>query len=312
MKPLTISVVIPAYNMEAYIEHTLLSISAQCLLPDEVIIVNDGSTDNTQEIVEKWLKEQGSNINSQLVNKTNGGLSSARNTGIELATGDLIALLDSDDKYHSDFLLTARDAFQAEQGLALFFANQKVVDEHGKKLMQWLENKAIMECQYAPLVGATMLLQESIIAKLVWGNFISCSASVFDRRQMVQHSLYDESIKGGEDVEFLMRFLQDKKVAFTFTELAEVLRHSSSISQSKRHLVHQGRIQALVKNRDALIAAGVDVDTVIKEQFSHCYYQLSLNGIIALFTFARRYSFNQPYYKVPSIKDVLRAIKHGL
>ena len=89
-----ISVIVPVYNVEKYIEKCLKSLVEQTLKNIEIIIVNDGSTDNSKKIISKFA-EKYSNI--KYYEKTNGGLSSARNYGIKYANGEYVAFLDSDD-----------------------------------------------------------------------------------------------------------------------------------------------------------------------------------------------------------------------
>ncbi|MBQ9298390.1 MAG: glycosyltransferase [Clostridia bacterium] len=89
-----VSVIVPVYNVEKYIEKCLDSLVNQTLKDIELIIVNDGSTDSSEQIILKY-KDKNSNI--MYLTKENGGLSDARNFGIPYATGDYIAFLDSDD-----------------------------------------------------------------------------------------------------------------------------------------------------------------------------------------------------------------------
>ena len=89
-----ISVIVPVYNVEKYIEKCLKSLVEQTLKNIEIIIVTDGSTDNSKKIISKFA-EKYSNI--KYYEKTNGGLSSARNYGIKYANGEYVAFLDSDD-----------------------------------------------------------------------------------------------------------------------------------------------------------------------------------------------------------------------
>ena len=93
MKPL-ISVIVPAYNVEPYIEKCVKSIINQDYPNLEIILVNDGSKDKTGELCDK-LKETDDRI--QVIHQNNRGLSAARNSGLDLAHGEWIAFLDSDD-----------------------------------------------------------------------------------------------------------------------------------------------------------------------------------------------------------------------
>lgn len=90
-----VSVIVPVYNVENYIERCLESLVNQTLQDIEIIVVNDGSTDNSESIIKRYLEKFNSKI--KYFYKTNGGLSDARNYGMKYATSDYIAFLDSDD-----------------------------------------------------------------------------------------------------------------------------------------------------------------------------------------------------------------------
>ena len=90
-----ISIIVPVYNVEKYIAKCLKSLTLQTLQGIEIIIVNDGSLDRSIDIIEKYVKENPTKI--KYYEKKNGGLSTARNYGLEYATGEYIAFLDSDD-----------------------------------------------------------------------------------------------------------------------------------------------------------------------------------------------------------------------
>lgn len=99
MKSLLISIIIPAYNIASYIERCLDSIIAQTYKNLEIIVVNDGSSDSTDEIIDKYAKKDSRIIP---VHKLNGGVSSARLAGIEIAKGDYIGFVDGDDYIEPD------------------------------------------------------------------------------------------------------------------------------------------------------------------------------------------------------------------
>ncbi len=99
-----ISVVIPLYNKEEDILKTIDSILNQTIQPREIIVVNDGSTDQSAHIVSNKKKQDKRYRRVHLINKINGGSSSARNLGIEIASGTHIAFLDADDVWETHFL----------------------------------------------------------------------------------------------------------------------------------------------------------------------------------------------------------------
>ena len=98
-----ISVIVPVYNVEKYLEECLDSIQNQTYSDIEVILVNDGSTDKSKEICGKYCKQDN---RFQLLNQENQGLSAARNSGVAASTGEFIAFVDSDDIILPNYLET--------------------------------------------------------------------------------------------------------------------------------------------------------------------------------------------------------------
>jgi glycosyltransferase involved in cell wall biosynthesis len=107
-----ISVVVPVYNVENYLQRCIDSIIAQSYKNLEIIIVNDGSTDKSGEICDNYKKQD---IRIKVIHKENGGLSSARNVGIEASTGEYIAFVDSDDWIVGDIYEHCINIFETEQ-----------------------------------------------------------------------------------------------------------------------------------------------------------------------------------------------------
>lgn len=89
-----VSIIVPVYNTSKYLDKCLDSLTKQTLKDIEIIVVNDGSTDNSKDIIESWAKKD-KRIKSY--NKENGGQASARNLGLDVAMGEYIAFVDSDD-----------------------------------------------------------------------------------------------------------------------------------------------------------------------------------------------------------------------
>ena len=94
---MTISIIIPVYNAEATLEHTLTSLFGQLRPQTELIIVNDGSTDSTPLIVERFASK--AEEICHVIHQENAGVAVARNRGIDVATGEYLVFLDADDRF---------------------------------------------------------------------------------------------------------------------------------------------------------------------------------------------------------------------
>lgn len=125
-----ISVIIPVYNTEKYIEKCLRSLAKQTMQDFEVIVVNDGSTDNSKKVIKDYMKSN--KLDIKYLEKENGGLASARNYGVEKALGKYIYFLDSDD-YLDENLFSELEKYM-DKDIDLIKFKMKTVDETGKVL----------------------------------------------------------------------------------------------------------------------------------------------------------------------------------
>ena len=109
MENIKISIIVPIYNVEEYLENCLQSILAQTYPHLELILVDDGSPDNCPRLCDEW-KNKDARI--EVIHKENGGPSSARNAGLDIATGDYVYFLDSDDWLEKNALQTLVENLQ--------------------------------------------------------------------------------------------------------------------------------------------------------------------------------------------------------
>ena len=130
MTPLMkISVVIPLYNKSYSIVRCLQSVLSQIVLPSEIIIVNDGSTDDSLVVVSRFLKRETYNkVNVVVHDQQNQGVSAARNNGIALAKSDYVALLDADDEWYPAFLERILNCISAHPELPLYSCKHEICE----------------------------------------------------------------------------------------------------------------------------------------------------------------------------------------
>lgn len=126
---INVSIIVPCYNQAQYLDECLNSVINQIYSNWECIIINDGSTDHTETVAKKW---EGKDSRIKCLNKENGGLSAARNSGISMAIGQYILPLDADDKISSNYIFQAVNAFEKDDTLKLVYCNaEKFGDESG-------------------------------------------------------------------------------------------------------------------------------------------------------------------------------------
>ena len=157
-----VSVIIPCYNQAHFLTEAVESIINQTYTNWEIVIVNDGSPDNIEEIA-NLLIEKYSSKNIRLFSKNNGGLSEARNYGIQQAIGEWILPLDCDDYFHTEFLSNAIELIHSNPNLNLIFSNMQ---EFGLNEGEWLPE----EYSVPTLLRFNTFPYASIYKKALWTN----------------------------------------------------------------------------------------------------------------------------------------------
>ncbi len=137
-----VSVIVPIYNVEPYLERCLDSILKQTYRNIEMILVDDGSTDSCPDICDRYAKEY---QQIQVIHKENGGLSSARNAGLDVSTGELIMFVDSDDFIEPDMLLKLYDVLYCYDA-DMSICNLQAVNEVGVEINFWPHDVIKDEC----------------------------------------------------------------------------------------------------------------------------------------------------------------------
>ena len=123
-----VSIIIPAYNQDKFLGETIESILSQIYKDFECMIIDDGSTDRTKDIVRKYCDDD----RIKYFYQDNIGLAGARNTGIKMAEGKYLHFLDSDDLVHKNFYKDMINKLELESGIDLLSCAWDLIDEKGK------------------------------------------------------------------------------------------------------------------------------------------------------------------------------------
>lgn len=156
-----ISVIIPVYNVEKYLEECLQSVSEQTYRDLDVILVDDGSTDLSGKICEQWSEKDS---RFRVIHKKNGGLSDARNTGLNAARGELIAFVDSDDVIHRDMFRILYSVMEKERcGICCCGVEQGTIFQN-----QTENEKKSIKGIYTPEQAIRAIIEETDVFVTVW------------------------------------------------------------------------------------------------------------------------------------------------
>lgn len=231
----TVSVIMPAYNVEPYIGDAIESVLAQTFTDYELLIIDDGSTDGTAEIARRFA---GRDSRVKLIQQENRGLAAARNTALRHATGELMALLDSDDLWMPRFLRAQIAVLHARPAVDIVTGNARTLGSHedGLPARPWPDPR--------PWPNLRTILTDELSVFIM---------SVFRRRVYDTIGGFDEMLRTNEDFDF---WLRAALAGFAFARNDEPLgsyrRRDDSLSASQVRML-RGALRVYYKHRPALL-----------------------------------------------------------
>ncbi len=224
-----VSIIVPVYNAEKYIRETIDCVKAQTYENWELVLVEDGSTDESLCILETVERQDG---RIRVIRQENGGAAKARNHGLSKAAGRFVAYLDADDLWSPD-KLEKQLAFMAKKEAAFSFTGYEFADEKGKG------------------TGKIVRVPEELCYKEVLKNTtIFTSTVIFDTKRLAKEKLFMPMIKS-EDTALWFKILREGVTAYGLNEnLVRYRRPAKSLSSNKLEAVR--RIWRLYRKAEGL------------------------------------------------------------
>lgn len=219
------SIIIPTYNRASLITQTLQSVLEQQFSDFEVLVIDDGSTDNTEEVVFPFLSEK-----VRYFKIPNGERAKARNFGITQAKGKYITFVDSDDLLYPNYFQTAYEFLQKNPDGVFWALSYEMKDESGKVLFKQVH-------------------QANVAQTLQYGNDLSCIGVFVKKEILLQHPFNEiRELSGTEDYELWLRLASRYPLQGISTICASMINHNSRsvLSISTEKLIK--RIKSLLQN----------------------------------------------------------------
>lgn len=254
----TVSVIIPVYNRETFIAEAIQSVLSQTFTDLELIIIDDGSTDNTAQIVQAVDDPR-----LRYIPQENRGVSAARNHGISLAQGDYIAFLDSDDSYLPTKLERQIALFQADSTLGMVYTEALIVNQ---------------------LTGATNTLDYTpsghIYREILFRDSpLRLSTVMVSREAIQQVGGFDESMRIAEDTDFIIRVTKAYPVGVVTDPLTHYTVHdSNTVKYGARPPEEVDRVRDLVITmKDKHLTTDTSLSWIFKRRArAHTYFRFGL------------------------------------
>ena len=215
-----VSVVTPLYNSSSYIDATLESLLAQTFGDWEAILVDDGSTDDTADRVERFLTDE----RFTYVRQANRGIAASRNRGISAARGGWIALLDHDDRWKPEKLERQLDA-AIRNGWKIVCSDAIVVRGGDRtRYSAYLPEETRIALEHPEDRSS------DLFALLIRMNFLCASSGIGRRSLIEEHGLLDESVAPADDYDMWLRCMPHAAFGYVPEPLLEYVLHESNHS----------------------------------------------------------------------------------
>jgi glycosyltransferase involved in cell wall biosynthesis len=228
----TVDIIIPAYNASHYLPIAIESVISQTFEDWQILLVDDGSTDNTAEVVAPFLDRLGSKI--KYIKQANRGLPAARNTAIRTSTAEFLALLDADDMWLPCRLAESVKVLRERPQAGLVYGLITGIDHKNQPGITWLGN----------LGDADGYIAQQIYMRKVE---LPCPTITFRRTCVDEVGLFDETMRATEDRDLWLRIALRYEVAFVPKILAYYRLSPNSMSTDPQRML-QAQIKFIRKH----------------------------------------------------------------
>ncbi len=229
-----VSVIIPTYNRVKPLEKAIKSVLAQGPIPLEILVIDDGSTDDTEAMVRALARRYGSI--RYLRNRRTKGPAGARNTGLLCIQGEFTAFLDSDDLWLPGHLENAIDLLVANPQIDLLFGNLHLFDQPQQRLLtDWgAAKQRLAALDKVPLGWSSERIADPLFLALVDESFVLLS-SVVMRSMREQTLLFNEMLGFSEDRDLIIRLERLKSFHFAYRHAVSVVRRENDGNLTNKH-----------------------------------------------------------------------------
>ena len=264
-----ISIIIPVYNVETYLVECIESVLKQTYQNIEILLIDDGSPDNSGKICDEYAKKDS---RVRVIHKENGGVSSARNVGLEQAKGEYLTFVDSDDFVDECYVEKMYDNLQENNSDLVFCSYSNYIDGKSEKSKEKLPENLKVDIQNENFIDfiCRFFIYKDYVFGSVW--------RILYTKKFINSLNFNLSVKIGEDSLFLLNaILQTQKISFIKAPLYFYRQNKNSVMHNykKNYLKSQLSLYFELKKLFGLFKDKKSKNVFQTHSVFLCYYTLT-------------------------------------
>lgn len=304
MKKPTISVIVPVYNVQKYLDECIKSILNQTFTDFELILVNDGSTDNSGSICDEYEKSE---ERVKVIHQENSGVSCARNKGIEISRGQYITFIDSDD-----FI----DKFFFKEAIKVLLENKSDIYISGVQMETWESDDIVETSLYSIKKSQFYTIKELLEnMEVSYPQICICGPwCKFYKSSIIKDNglFFDSDLCYGEDTFFNLSVFKNSKNAFFSNKCFYHYRRAEKDSLYSKFHKDIYEVVKLVYGKMRDLFEYLQCTDVAKKRFEKMYFNLLVGGIHEYYRFYKKTTNKEKKMLIKKISDDPFAFKNGI
>jgi glycosyltransferase involved in cell wall biosynthesis len=304
-----VSVIVPSYNGGRFIAEAIDSILGQSVEPEQILVVDDGSTDDTELVVRRCKDAR-----IEYIKQAHAGVAAARNTGLDAARCEFVTFLDADDRWRPDFIERMHGFLAEDPTVVCTFANfvrfQHATGEVLRDQFQsYPELRRPVLLRNVPTAFGRIPKERAFSALVACSDIPAHAQAMMFRRALIEPLRFDATLVLGADINFALQTFLQGGVIFTDEVLAEVRLHDADANlDAAETAVHKlNGLKALAPNVTRTVDLAAYRDRLVKAHIDAALYQTS-SGHVRAGLRSYRDGLRVPGSRLRKIKGSMRLV----
>jgi glycosyltransferase involved in cell wall biosynthesis len=276
-----VSVIVPSYNHGRFIAQAIDSILAQIVEPEQIVVVDDGSTDETELVVRRYKDAR-----IEYIKQTHAGVAAARNAGLDAARREFVTFLDAEDRWGPEFIERMHGFLAEDPTAACAFSNFVLFDHETGKILRdqfpsYPELRRPVLLKDVPTAFARIPKERAFSALVMCNEIPAYTQVMMFRRASIESLRFDATLVLGDDINFALQTFLQGAVIFTDEVLAEVRLHNTPQDTAATAVHKLNGLKALAPTVTRTVDLAAYHDRLVKAHIDAALYETNAGRVRA-------------------------------